>query len=64
MSDDGTTGLSREDFMQKYGVDPVEAMAKQDTDSTLTNHLKSLAVGAATIPTDIIALPGRAVQRW
>lgn len=54
--------MSREEIIALDGVDPepiaVDAEIVDKEEPWVKNHLKSLAVGALSIPTDLLALPG------
>ena len=56
--------MTREEFQQTYGYDPTTRIkpatpiAVEDEGGGVIDHLKSGAVGIATVPTDVIALPG------
>lgn len=50
-------GLTREEFIQQYGFDPLGDPTQPQSRGGVTDHLRSLAVGAASIPTDLLQLP-------
>lgn len=56
---DSYVSMTRDEYLAKYGKDPEDVLAEQ-TSGGIKDHLKSLAVGVATTPTDILALPGLA----
>ena len=48
--------LTREQYIEKYGVDPAAPADVQEPRGTVANHLTSAVTGVATIPTDFINL--------
>jgi len=57
---DAYVDMTRDEYIAKYGKDPNDVLAEQAGGGGIKDHLKSLAVGVATTPTDILALPGLA----
>ena len=59
MSNTGYTAYTKDEFISKFGYDPTDvAIDPKDEPAPVTNHLRSAAVGALSIPTDLLALPG------
>src|SRR6478735_9619853 len=57
---DAYVDMTRDEYIDKYGKDTNDVLAEQTGGGSIKDHLKSLAVGVATTPTDILALPGLA----